>query len=840
MARTTSAATTNRRRPARKAARGLERVKIHVAGPARDPAAELDRLDSEEAKKEYAGWSTAVEHLVALRKRFQSRMPSVRRQLSKLSGDDRARRAPSRGEADYRDDMHPRRARRRVPIQKDDGKRGAPSTSGTDQDIDARSYDFVDDILDPPYPFDVIASLFENSGPLRRNVDAMAANIDAFGYTFNPVLDFSHPDVDDHIRDLVFLQSVDDKNVDISSDDEVESQIDSLEPSLADVKKKRRVWERIAMVEKHRLHAFFESLHPRQTFTRLRIQTRENLELFGNAGWEILRERRDDVYSRIEQAYHVPFASVRLIRQDKTPTSVKVKVRKNAITWEELEYKRYFRRYVRLVGSTKTYFKEFGDPRVVSRRSGRYYATVEDLWTEEGREAQPANEFLHFAIDSLISPYGIARWMGVLLPVLGNRASEEVNFLYFDNKAIPPMVLLVSGGRLSDASVERLETVINERLKGRENFHKVLVIEGIPADAPESNGDTEPSGKLRLELKPLTSEMLQDGLFQTYDTANELKIGRAFRQPPLLTGDQRDANRSTADTVKAIAEEQVYQPARDAFDSDMDRLFLSNLGIRFWRFRSQAPVTRFPNDLVENATKSMLRGAITPNECRALLSDAFSKDFPHRSEEWADTPPTLSVATARAESGGGGVGGGSGGGTGGGDSKPGGEAAGGGDDTAGTGDEGAPQNLVPETKGELIARGRTSENEGHSHAYVVVRDGAHLRIVTSPAGVDAHKHPDEVVKARAGRVKEILDPVPGGDGHTHQVAFKVAESRRAKKVMGFANAILAMRQAFKEELEDSKDDFFDPATWEKEFDDYRTKRDAEDVAGAKAQAEHTP
>lgn len=819
MTRTTS---TTGRTGVRKAARGaLKPVRIRIAGPSVDPAAQLDRLDSEEEKKEYTGWQTAVEHLVALNKRFESRRPGIQKHLASLSGKKRARRAiPARGDADFRDDLHPRRARRRVPLQKDDGKRSAPSTSGTDQDIDARSYDFVDDILDPPYPYDVIASLFENSGPLRRNVDAMAANIDSFGYTFTPVLDFSHPDVDDHIRDLIFLQNVDAKNVDISDLEEVEQKLEELEPELADVKKKRRLWERVAMVEKHRLHAFFEALHPRHTFTRLRIQTRENLELFGNAGWEILREHRDDVYSRVEQAYHVPFASMRLIRQDKRPTEVKVKVRKNAITWEELVYKRYFRRYVRLVGSTKTYYKEFGDPRVVSRASGRYYETVEQLWSEEGPTAQPANEFLHFAIDSLISPYGIARWMGALLPVLGNRASEEVNYLYFDNKAIPPMVLLVSGGRLSDSTVERLESTINERLKGRENFHKVLVIEGVPADGKESNNDTEPSGKLRLELKPLTSEMLQDGLFASYDTANELKIGRAFRQPPLLTGDQRDANRSTADTVKAIAEEQVYQPARDLFDADMDRLFLSNLNIRFWRFRSQAPVTRFPNDLVENATKSMLRGAITPNECRALLSDAFSKDFPHRSEEWADTPPTLAVATARAESGGGGSGGSSGGGVGGGDSQPSDGAAGGGEDTAGTGDEGEAQDLVPETKGDLVARGRTSENAGHSHAYVVLRDGGSLRIVTSPAGQDGHKHPDEVVKSRAGRAKEILEPVPGGDGHTHQVAFKVPETQRRAKVNRFARAVLAIRGAIKDELEDSKDDFFNPASWEKEFSDY--------------------
>jgi hypothetical protein len=307
MARTTS---TMGRAGVRKRA-GLEEVRIRVAGPSvENPAAQLDRLDSETEKKELTGWQTAFEHLTALQKRFKSRQPVKPKQT---------RKAPSRGERDWRDDHHRRRATR-VSVQKDDGTRGAPSTSGTDQDIDARSYDFVDDILDPPYPFDVIASLFENSGPLRRNVDAMAANIDGFGYTFNPVLDFSHPDVNDHIRDLLFLQAVDEKNVDVADLDEVEAQIDELEPELADVKKKRRLWERVAMVEKHRLHAFFESLHPRNTFTRLRIQTRENLELFGNAAWEILRERRDDVYSRIEQAYHVPFASMRSSGRTSGPT----------------------------------------------------------------------------------------------------------------------------------------------------------------------------------------------------------------------------------------------------------------------------------------------------------------------------------------------------------------------------------------------------------------------------------------------------------------------------------------------------------------------------------------
>ena len=37
------------------------------------------------------------------------------------------------------------------------------------------------------------------------------------------------------------------------------------------------------------------------------------------------------------------------------------------------------------------------------------------------------------------SPYGVPRWVGTLLSVLGSRQMEEVNYLYFENKSVPPM-----------------------------------------------------------------------------------------------------------------------------------------------------------------------------------------------------------------------------------------------------------------------------------------------------------------------------------------------------------------------------------------------------------------
>ena len=56
-------------------------------------------------------------------------------------------------------------------------------------------------------------------------------------------------------------------------------------------------------------------------------------------------------------------------------------------------------------------------------------------------------------------------------------SAEEVNYLYFENKSVPPLALLVSGGRLSESAVPRIERFIEENLKGKQGFHKILILE---------------------------------------------------------------------------------------------------------------------------------------------------------------------------------------------------------------------------------------------------------------------------------------------------------------------------------------------------------------------------
>lgn len=401
---------------------------------------------------------------------------------------------------------------------------------------------YANDIIDPPYPAEALCRLFENSGALRQNIEAMETNIDGFGHRLEPILDFDDPKLMDRIQSLMFAERV--EKAGKSLDDLTDADLDTLMPPPAEVAARARLWKMISLVEKERLQTYFDFLSPLHTFIDLRRRKRVAQEVMGNGAWEIIREDPEDVTSKIVGVNHVPWVCVRLLNADETPTMCERPKRKDSVTWDWEESEEYFRRFVYLTPTKRVYFKSAGDPRILSRRSGRYYDSIEEMRAEDGSEARPANEIVHWLIPNDTSPYGIPRWIGQLLSVLGNRASEEVNFLYFDNKAIPPMVLLVSGGRLTSDSVSKIETYVESHIKGRKNFHNIMVIEAIPANAEETSGDIEHSGKMRLEFKPLMGDQQSDAMFQGYEQNNVVKIGRSFRQPQLLTGDARDQNRS--------------------------------------------------------------------------------------------------------------------------------------------------------------------------------------------------------------------------------------------------------------------------------------------------------
>jgi len=485
--------------------------------------------------------------------------------------------------------------------------------------------------VEPPYNPEVLVALLEHSNSLRQNVDAYVVNVHAHGHRFEPVIDLNSDDANTQIANLIFASRQRRERDPAVADPSRQAELPTEEEVLA----ARKELEEQMRMEKMRLKHFFQNASLDISFESLRMRTAMDVEVQGNGYWEVLRDASGD----IAQFNHIRAYTMRLMPLDPDEVEVEERVKLDEVTWGEISVRKRFRRYVQVIEEEAVYFKELGDPRLVSHKTGGVYPS-EGAMAEAEPEARPAAEVLHFAIPSQPSPYGVPRWIGVLLSVLGSRQVDEVNYDYFDKKAVPPLVFLVSGGRMTEETVDRIRDHITSGVKGKQNFHKVLVIEAEGASTPMN----ENSGRARIEMKPLTQAMHQDALFQKYDERNMDKVGMAFRLPRMLRGDIRDFNRATADAALEFAEMQVFAPERDDFDFLINRKVLPRLGIRFFQFKSNSPKLTDPMDLGKLVGELTKEGVLTPAEARQEAEKVFNRELRNINSPWTRQPLSLTLA----------------------------------------------------------------------------------------------------------------------------------------------------------------------------------------------------
>ncbi len=482
--------------------------------------------------------------------------------------------------------------------------------------------------LSPPLDPETLCVLYENSNSLRPNVDAYVVNIDGFGHRYEPVVDLGAEDAAEQISNAMYLEAMHRAEAEGKKPDDVAV----LFPDEEAIEAKRKELEHQMRREKSLLESFFAFCCTDESFISLRRRTRQDREVTGNAYWELVRNKA----GRVSRLKLVPSFSVRLLPLDAEHTEVMEQVRISELGYDSIKSRRRFRKFVQTVDNRSVYYKEFGDPRVMSSKTGRIYKTETKLTAnEEG--VRPATEILHFEIYNSRSAYGMPRWTGALLSVLGSREAEEINQAYFENKSVPPLAILVSGGRLSEESISSLEDYIETEIKGKGNFHKIMLLEADP-DAAEH------SAVPKIDMKPLTGAQQQDALFQRYDERNVDKVGMAFRLPRLLRGDIRDFNRATALASLQFAESQVFEPERNEFDWVINRKLLPDMGIRLWRFRSNGPIKRDPAVVTENVRRLVDSGVLTPAEGRILVADVFSQELPSITADWVKQPLKLTLA----------------------------------------------------------------------------------------------------------------------------------------------------------------------------------------------------
>lgn len=387
--------------------------------------------------------------------------------------------------------------------------------------------------------------------------------------------------------------------------------------------------------EKKVLRSFIEAPNPEESLRALSANRITDLENYGFAFIEVSRDRR----GRVSLLHAVKSFYMRLTPLDSQYVEVVSEVDRGGRRGRVKERKR-FRRYVQNTNGSVVHFKEFGDPRRLSYKTGRF---------EGGDYKVPDNELateiLHQKLYSE-EPYGVPRWIAHLPSMIGSRESEEVNMRYFEDNTVPPMALMVSGGRLTRESFQNLTNMLNGQGVGKERQNQIMLIEAIP----ETTG-LDDKGTMSIKVEKLSDVRPSDGLFKEYDDSNRAKIKSAFRLPSVLLGDSENATFATSNVSTSLAETQVFLPERMTHDEFLNQRLINNprgLGLKTVKLESMSPRITNPDQIIKTLTAVNVMGGVTPRKAIAIVNETMQlslEQYPHDGEEgyeeWMDQPMQL-------------------------------------------------------------------------------------------------------------------------------------------------------------------------------------------------------
>lgn len=440
-------------------------------------------------------------------------------------------------------------------------------------DVFYGSYDRMG-LLVPPYSPTQLYSIYESSSILSPHIDTFVQNISGFDILFKYIGEKGQKDSDESKED------------------------------------------------KENLISFFRRINEAQSFKTVRKTMRLDYEILGYGFMEVTRSQDGEIAC----IYPVQAQYIRLAKlMDEKPQKVTVSLfrggKKKPIT-----IRKKFRRFAQLIVGASTdntrWFKEYGDKRVMDAKTGLFEA-------DGYKVTEPASELIYFKNGNDV--YGLPRWIGNILGLIGVRSADYINYDLFDSQGIPPMVIMVSGGILTQDSVDTLEQLLRQA-KGYQNFNKLLLIEA------QSEGGIDDKLVPRVEMKSLSEARTEDAMFQKYITSTEEKLRMDFRLPALYLGKSDEINHSVVEYSRIIVEEQVFEPERNAEDEVYNNTIMQELDSKFWAFRSGSPPLVTGEGLLKGFDSISKAGVFTINQSLEIANKAMSLDFEEIEEEWADYP----------------------------------------------------------------------------------------------------------------------------------------------------------------------------------------------------------
>lgn len=465
-------------------------------------------------------------------------------------------------------------------------------------------------IVEPPFDLLTLSVMEEYSTVLRQCIESFEVNVEGFGYRLEPVINPFDPEVSNKLKAEI-------------------------------------------QAERIYLTNLLNNIGLGISLIGLRRRMRHDVEATGNAFWELIPTPSNQ---RIDLVNHIPSYQCRLSPLDKEETEFKqnriLLQPDGSYKWDEsiTAFKR-FRRFVQVRdgsigghgGWQRIYFKEPEDPRVISWEDGEVLAESPEAAKKEGIGVEKwANPMVHWSIYSARTPYGIPRYMGTLISLLGDRFAEEVNYTTLKSNAIPSMIVAVSNGQLTQETIDRMTDFAREQIQNSANYSKFLVLEA------EGLMEGQDTGQMKIDVKPLASVQNKDQLFQEYSKNNRQKIRESMRLAPIFVGDPQAYTRDNAQTSRRVTDEQVFAPERLEVDWQIRRAILCTHGIRYHQFYSNGPNITDDQALIRLLVAAEKTGGMTPRVAARIINDILGQTVV---EKWhksvnPDIPFSLQMAEA--------------------------------------------------------------------------------------------------------------------------------------------------------------------------------------------------
>lgn len=385
--------------------------------------------------------------------------------------------------------------------------------------------------------------------------------------------------------------------------------------------------------ERDELQSFIDYANVEESLTTLNDKVVEDFEKYGFAFIEVIRDKA----GRISFLRQAPSFKTRLLKKDTQAITVKNTIYRGKRRAEVSE-KRKFRRFMQITNGKATYFKEFGDPRDLNFRTGEF---------GDVPAQHRATELIHLKQNSE-EPYGVPRWISQLPSILGSREAEEVNLRYFEDNTVPPMILTVAGGRLTQQSYADLTKLLTQQGVGKERQNKILLIEAVP----EKEG-LDDKGTVTLQVERLSDQRPSDGLFKQYDDANQAKVRSAFRLPPVVVGLSQDITFATANVSTFVAETQVFSAMRRRIEEVYNKKLVnhpSGMGLKTCKLEARAQAITNPEQVIKALTALNVMGGVTPRSAIEIANESLQVSLPQYPEpesegweEWMDQPIAMTL-----------------------------------------------------------------------------------------------------------------------------------------------------------------------------------------------------